>query len=329
MFVRTLGTVAFAVGFAASAWADGMPEYSRVYAPAFSWTGLYIGGNVGWERKRMHGSDFDDSGGGGSFIGPDRNGGGFISDFTSDRQSSASPFKQTLNGTIYGAQIGYNYQFGRYVIGSELSGSWGNVSKNGDCFTQGSPGTFGPVELFQTPGTIVSGKHTVSLDCAETQKWSANWLNKFGIAHGRWMGYLLGGVAISELEKSRSFEDQRFTQTCNHGTGEFRVCDPFVLRTTSTASWSGSAIHAAVVMGAGTQFMIHDNVSLGIEWLHTTYASADYMMSGNRTDCSLTGDVGCSKFKFGSNLIQSGDSDTIRMVLNYKFGAERERVPLK
>ena len=60
MLVRTLGTAgvaAVAVGFAATAWADGMPQYSRVYAPAFSWTGFYIGANVGWERKHMVGSD--------------------------------------------------------------------------------------------------------------------------------------------------------------------------------------------------------------------------------------------------------------------------------
>jgi opacity protein-like surface antigen len=322
VLARTLGTAAVAavaVGFAATAWADGMPQYSAVYAPAFSWTGLYIGGNVGWERKRMQGSDFDNACG---LIGAD--GKGCVSDFTTDGTSTASPFKQNLDGTIYGGQIGYNHQFGRYVIGTELSGSWGNVSGNGDCFTQGSSGTFGPVSSgTPDPDVTTNAKHVVSLDCAEKQRWQANWLNKFGIAHGHWMGYLLGGVAISEMEKSRSFGDQRFTQFCLSGE-----CAPFILQTTSTASWSGSAIHAAVVMGAGTQFMIHDNLSLGIEWLHTTYASADYMMSGTITNCTIGTEGGCRVSKFGSNLVQSGDSDTLRLVLNYKFG-DHEARPLK
>src|SRR6476620_11279525 len=57
MLLRALSTVAFAAGFTATAaLADGMPSYSGAYTPVFSWTGFYIGANVGWERKHMVGS---------------------------------------------------------------------------------------------------------------------------------------------------------------------------------------------------------------------------------------------------------------------------------
>ena len=76
------------------------------------------------------------------------------------------------------------------------------------------------------------------------------------------------------------------------------------------------------------QYAITNNVSLGVEYLRTTYASADYMTHGNVTNVDCTDGCQTTKFKFGANAIQDGYSDTIRAVLNYKFG-DHERVPLK
>jgi len=304
MFVRGLAAVAFAVGFAASAWADGMPEYSRVYAPAFSWTGFYVGANVGWERKHMVGSDYDLVNS--PTFGP----------LITDGASSAAPTSQNLQGWIGGGQIGYNHQFGRAVIGTELSASWNDVSGSGDCFRQGFVGT----ESVQLPGGA-PGLVTSKRDCSERQKWSVNWLNKFGVTHNRLLVYLTGGVAVTEIEKKRSldFQVERVSTTGN------------VLVRQDTAEWSGEQTHIGVVLGGGLQYAITNNVSLGVEYLRTTYASADYMTRGTITNFTNTGcDGPCtSSSKFGANAIQDGYSDTIRAVLNYKFGADHERVPLK
>jgi outer membrane immunogenic protein len=299
MFLRMLSTVAFAAGFTATAaLADGMPSYSGGYTAPFSWTGFYIGANVGWERKHMVGSDYD-------LVNS-----GFGNQIT-DGVSSAAPTSQSFQGVLGGGQIGYNHQFGRAVIGTELSASWNDVSGSGDCFGQGFVGT-APRGQFE--------QITSTRNCSERQKWSVNWLNKVGITTGRLLVYLSGGVALTEIEKKRSldFRVDRLNGAVVVGTREH-----------DTAEWSGEQTHIGVVLGGGLQYAIANNVSLGVEYLRTTYASADYSMQGNATLTDCTDGCQTTRFKFGSNAVQSGSSDTVRAVLNFKFGAEPERVPFK
>ena len=55
---RLLVGVAALTAASTVALADGMPGgRAAVYAPQFSWTGLYVGAHGGWERKDMKGSD--------------------------------------------------------------------------------------------------------------------------------------------------------------------------------------------------------------------------------------------------------------------------------
>ena len=95
-----------------------------------------------------------------------------------------------------------------------------------------------------------------------------------------------------------------------------------------TAAWSGEQTHVGVVLGAGMQYALGHNVSLGVEYLRTTYANADYVTQGTGTTIIGTVAPAPTKFNFGANAIENGYSDTIRAVLNYKFG-DYERGPLK
>ena len=202
------------------------------------------------------------------------------------------------------------------MIGTELSGSWNDVAGSGNCFTEGRK----PFRARNEDG----GFDTFTKDCSDRQKWTVNWLNKIGVTHDRLLVYLTGGVAVTQVDKTRSFE---FTSTGETGT----------LLERRTAQWSGDQTHIGVVLGGGLQYAIGHNVSLGVEYLRTTYASADYMTHGTNSSFSsncdavaaLVIDTSCSSSrKIGANAIQDGYSDTIRAVLNYKFG-DHERVPLK
>ncbi|MBV8744561.1 MAG: porin family protein [Xanthobacteraceae bacterium] len=92
------------------------PPAPVVIAP--TWTGFYIGGNVGagWAKN-------------------DTSVAGVV---PAAVLGAAVPFSipltsQTMSGFIGGLQGGYNYQFGTFVIGIEADGDWGNVNGTAPC----------------------------------------------------------------------------------------------------------------------------------------------------------------------------------------------------
>jgi outer membrane immunogenic protein len=79
------------------------PMTPAVYAPVappFTWTGIYVGGNIGWGWTNLNLTD----------TGP----GPFGQVFPIGSQQSL-----TQNGFLGGAQIGVNWQFQQFVIGAE------------------------------------------------------------------------------------------------------------------------------------------------------------------------------------------------------------------
>jgi outer membrane immunogenic protein len=105
---------AIALQFGASAFAADInpaaaPVYTKAPAPepAWTWTGVYLGGNAGWVREHASGtSDFLQPGGG---------------VFASNAQLG-SPANSSFIG---GAQLGYNWQANRYlVLGAEGDWDW-------------------------------------------------------------------------------------------------------------------------------------------------------------------------------------------------------------
>lgn len=92
-----LSTVAFAA-IAGQALAADLPSTKEapVYVappPAFSWTGFYIGADIGggWESK--------------------------TADYAASPLSPAGSFNATASGVVGGGYLGYNYQINQFVIG--------------------------------------------------------------------------------------------------------------------------------------------------------------------------------------------------------------------
>jgi outer membrane immunogenic protein len=99
----SVGATFLALGLATSAQADGYTA-PRGYAPPFSWTGLYLGGQVG-----------------------------FGWDETDYRLiQNAASFNFTGSGGFAGSYLGYNQQFGAIVAGVELEGSWASIVRGND-----------------------------------------------------------------------------------------------------------------------------------------------------------------------------------------------------
>jgi outer membrane immunogenic protein len=125
--------------------------------PPYSWTGFYIGGNIGggWAQKDW----FEDATGSGSGFGPV----GF---------HDAS---YTASGFLGGGQAGYNLQSGRWIFGIEGDFSGANITGNtSSCFTQ-------------VVGTIQS--------CSTNVKSLGTVTGRFGTAWDRTLLYVTGGAA--------------------------------------------------------------------------------------------------------------------------------------
>lgn len=90
-------------------------------SPAYSWTGFYVGGNVGWNWTESTAVD----------TGPGVFGQVFpIGDTTTIRR----------DGFLGGVQAGYNYQFGAYVVGIEGDFDWSAANKK-------QSGSLGPLNF--------------------------------------------------------------------------------------------------------------------------------------------------------------------------------------
>jgi outer membrane immunogenic protein len=107
-----VASAAAALAFAQGALAADLPVKARPYvaAPQATWTGFYLGGQVGW----VH-SDVDNS----PFIGP------FA--FAAPGIAAGSQSADAITG---GLHIGYNYQVSSFVYGIEADFNWPGVSTN-------------------------------------------------------------------------------------------------------------------------------------------------------------------------------------------------------
>jgi len=275
--------------------ADGMPRQGVVVAPPpppFTWTGLYLGLHTGWQSTQIEGSDFTNVFGGNPL------GTGVSRFFTDAVNSTGAPSRQDADGWVFGGQVGYNHQFQYVVLGTELSATWANVDDTSSGAGNDNRG------CFQAQQGVVRAGQTLTRNCHVEQDWSVQWLGKLGVAYGRTLLYATGGVAITRLDFDRRVN---FTAVGGAVGGGLGVVDN---------RWSGDSTHVGVVLGAGLQYAITDNLSLGVEYLHTEYASADAHTTGTFVN-NFPGTAGT--FAANSNMTNNLDTDTVRAVLNYKF----------
>jgi len=134
-----------------------------VVAPP-SWTGLYVGGHIGWGWARWSGELVYDAG-----LGP-------VPIF--------DPSHRTIdaNGVLGGLQAGFNHQAGALVIGLESDVSWTGI-KNTAAFTATTGYTW----------TI-----TNRVD------WFSTVRGRIGLTHGRMLGYATFGAAFGQASSSET-----------------------------------------------------------------------------------------------------------------------------
>src|SRR5215210_7516966 len=127
------------------------PAYSAPPVAYSSWTGCYLGGNVGWVGSRDRYRNEQS----GSFLDPNN-----IFRFESNRAPLVSDITSNGSGVAGGGQIGCNYQMGWFVLGGE-------ADIQGTSLDHTTTASFGPV--FIPGGNDFAASRTVNI--AEKMGW--------------------------------------------------------------------------------------------------------------------------------------------------------------
>src|SRR5262249_54273722 len=182
------GTMLVALAMSAPAMAADMPVKAPIIAPVvFSWTGFYVGGNIGYSWGRAD-ADFTETTSGTSSsqvfrtAGPTPVGPPTVTTF--GPLTVAGSARADLNGVIGGGQAGYNWQNGSMVFGFEADIQ--ATGERGDsiiCITAGCP----------LGGIFATESYKL--------KWLSTLRGRVGVAVApKWLLYATGGLAIGEVE---------------------------------------------------------------------------------------------------------------------------------
>ena len=174
---------ALALGIAAPAFAADMPMKAAPMAPPlpiFSWTGFYIGGNIGgaWSNDRWNDTLF------------------------------VTNFNNGNNGAfIGGGQIGGNYQIGQFVIGAEWDFDWAaNHNNSAGVFIPGTGNTF----------AVTANNRWISTVAARFG-WAVNNWMFYGKAGGGWVGS--NNLTVTNLTTGVSLTCGNFLNSCGNNNG--------------------------------------------------------------------------------------------------------------
>jgi outer membrane immunogenic protein len=296
--------------FATPALAADMPLKAppQVAAP-YSWSGIYIGGNIGAGFGK---ADVDASGlpVGGDVVannplpvGPDS--------FDIPLDSLSSSFSQTSNpnGLIGGAQIGFNVQSGRFVFGVEADFQ-GSLQKDrnsrSDAFNDGFN-----VTVFPLPGPDITLNGEIDRTLNTEYRTGIDWFGtvrgRFGIAEDNLLVYATGGLAYGRVKIDGS--------TSTDGTGSVNICYsplgcaeivslPF---NPNASSFGGSKTNYGWTLGGGMEWAATSNLSFKAEYLYMDLGSIDV------TGTSPSGDDYSIHAKFTNHIARVG--------FNYKLGS--------
>jgi outer membrane immunogenic protein len=182
--ISSLAGAAFILAASESAFAADLARKMPVKAPpppppvpVYSWTGWYVGGNVGYGFGRAR------------------------SNITGEAPSITPAFQgcppagrdlctnvadsHSMNGVIGGLQLGYNYQFGSYLAGIEA-----DIQATGQRGTSNFAVNTG---LVTTPPTTLVGSDSEKLD------WLGTLRGRLGVTVDRWLAYGTGGLAYGRV----------------------------------------------------------------------------------------------------------------------------------
>jgi outer membrane immunogenic protein len=158
-----------------------------------------------------------------------------------------------VEGFLLGGQLGYDFDLGNgFVLGVAGDMSWSGMDGK-ECVETGLGGCDGDPDQSDASADI---------------NWLATIRGRAGFTTGSMLIYGTGGLAIADADAS-----------ITHVEG---LADP---------TRSDSNTHYGWVIGAGAEFMVTENMSLGAEYLHVDLGSEDYAFRGPTVDVLSEADL--------------------------------------
>ena len=192
-----------------------------------------------------------------------------------------------LAGALGGAELGYNYQMGQWVLGVAGDIAWTNTRGSKAC------GTLTPPNPTVLP---MNALHNVT--CHDELDWLATATARLGYAWGRALYFVKGGGAWTQEE---------FSVTCNLGAVNGTVAAQSCRSPTTGAllnTVSGTDNRFGWTAGFGVQFALTDNWSAKAETNYVAFPSHAFALSDGTTVSTklrlLETKVGVD-YKFGAN----------------------------
>ena len=269
-----------AAAFAFAASADNKPaeltlaQITPLSEQPFNWTGMYLGFNVGgvWEHF--------DLGHYNSFVNLDKQFDQAVplnpGEILFDLEFSAPGRSKTDTSAIGGGQIGYNQQFGHFVIGAE-GGFSGLNPMQWTRFHGSQSGDTGIDSI--TFDTSFRSKRSV-----ETY-WDGYIGAQFGVAYGRFLFYGNGGAAFTGVQidsferASTDFFGPAVTPTPTPiPIPARRPLQSVVLLggVTNQARRHDSDLQVGWYAGGGFQYALTDTIAAGVEYRHSDFGDETF-----------------------------------------------------
>jgi outer membrane immunogenic protein len=274
------------------------PVYSKAAPPAFSWTGFYLGGDLGMRAvivdPTITGDVFTSSSGT-----LDEHANLCLSSFSYPCPSATQLNNIALRTGVFG---GYNLQLGRWVLGVEGGGGYANESGtiNGAFYPGGDP--------FLIPAT---GDSTFTVKTT----WDADAVAR--------LGYLIAPNILTYATGGASWLQISATSNCPTATGGGlfpNICSPAVGGSPagfSPASITNSTTRLGWTIGGGLEANVWGNWLLRADYKYANYGTWHNTDTRTCVSCVFAPFAGLNTLTVGYDL--SVQTHTATFGLAYKF----------
>jgi outer membrane immunogenic protein len=218
--------------YAADLGGGSIKDAPVAYGPQHSWAGLYVGGSAGYGSGELDRTRTQD----------------VVWGMGNVTQSFRGESSRDLDGAIYGAHIGYNWQFGHIVAGLEASINGTDIE---DC-----------------SGICNEG----GIDTRTELEWYSTAVARLGYAEGGWLLYGFGGLAWGSA-KTDAKDNLPVIDFPSGPRPPERISD----------IGGGGTEHVGWTAGLGVEYAFSDRLSLRAEYSHVSLGEESLSL-GSFTD---------------------------------------------